>query len=163
MISGRPRAPRRASLWLSWPRCAPARRRKRSPFAPAHPHTRPTYFLLCRVLLWWHAGAQMRWLSEREKRVSWAHGSAPGVFEKNGHGCPSSERDFPALLVVWAYQEKQSAFWERAFFFVHKRVKKFGCFSPVFGGGVFVLWGAWRDFPFLLTSAAAKKLTPPPH
>jgi hypothetical protein len=28
-----------------------------------------------------------------------------------------TEREFPALLVVWGYQQKQLIFWKRAFFF----------------------------------------------
>ena len=61
---------------------------------------------------------------------------------------PRPEREFPALLVVWAYQQKQLFFGRGHFFFARKRDKrKWGifsvfswCFSFLFGG-VFVLFG----------------------
>ena len=50
---------------------------------------------------------------------------------------PRPERESPALLVVWAYQQKQLFFGRGQFFFARK------CFFRrvfVLFGGVFVLW-----------------------
>ena len=54
--------------------------------------------------------------------------------------CPP-EREFPALLVVWAYQQNQLFFWKRAVSFsrVVSAKKLLGVFSAF--GGVFVLFG----------------------
>ena len=62
---------------------------------------------------------------------------------RDAGGCAARrlpEREFPALLVIWAYQQNRLIFWKRAFFL--SRVSAnflFGVFSPF--GGVFVLLG----------------------
>ena len=62
------------------------------------------------------------------------------------------EREFPALLVFWAYQQNQLFFGRGQFLFARKREKKIGCFFRLLGvcfvvlGGVFVVLGCFLFF-----------------
>ena len=71
--------------------------------------------------------------------------------------CSCAEREFPALLVVWAYQQKQLFFWKRAVFFVaRKRGKKSWVFFGIFG--VFLCFlGVFCAFCFFLLFARQRK------
>ena len=78
----------------------------------------------------------------REKRQAVYPGpraAATGDGGSRAGLCPSAEREFPALLVVWGYQQNQLIFGTGEFFFARKRENFLLVFFPPFGG-VFVFF-----------------------